>query len=100
MSSKQSRPLYVKVAAADNVAIIVNEGGLPAGAQFESGLVLAEPVPEAHKVALVDLPAGSAVIRYGVVIGHTKADIAKGSWVHEGNIDLPAPPVLENLPVA
>jgi galactarate dehydratase len=100
MSSKPSRPLYVKVDPADNVAIIVNEGGLPAGAQFESGLVLAELIPEAHKVALVDLPVGSAVIRYGVVIGHTQVAIAKGSWVHEGNIDLPAPPPLENLPVA
>ncbi len=100
MSSKSSRPLYIKVDPADNVAIIVNEGGLPAGAQFESGLVLTEPVPEAHKVALVDLPAGSAVIRYGVVIGHTQMDIAKGGWVHDGNIDLPAPPSLENLPVA
>jgi hypothetical protein len=26
-------------------------------------------VPQAHKVALVDLPAGTAVRRYGVVIG-------------------------------
>jgi galactarate dehydratase len=95
-----NRPLYVKVDPADNVAIIVNEGGLPAGAQFASGLVLTEPIPEAHKVALVDLPAGSEVIRYGVIIGHTQMDITKGSWVHDGNIDLPAPPSLKDLPVA
>jgi galactarate dehydratase len=95
-----NRPLYVQVDPADNVAIIVNEGGLPAGAQFASGLVLTEPVPEAHKVALVDLPRGSEVIRYGVIIGHTQADIKKGSWVHDGNIDLPAPPSLKDLPVA
>ncbi len=43
----------------DNVAIVVNDGGLPAGTHFDSGLTLTEPVPEAHKVALTDIPAGA-----------------------------------------
>jgi galactarate dehydratase len=98
--SKGISPRYVQVSALDNVAIIVNEGGLSSGATFASGLVLKESIPEAHKVALVDLPAGAAVIRYGVVIGHALVDIASGAWVHEGNIETPAPPALENLPVA
>lgn len=100
MFNQQDRPLYVKVDAADNVAIIVNEGGLPAGARFESGLVLRENIPEAHKVALVDLDEGADVIRYGVVIGRAQVALPKGSWVHEGNMDVPAPPSLDNLPVA
>jgi galactarate dehydratase len=101
MSSDQSpRPLYVKVNSSDNVAIIVNEGGLPKGTQFESGLVLNEAVPEAHKVALVDLPQGAPVIRYGAVIGYAESPIAKGNWVHEGLIALPQPPALEHLPLA
>jgi galactarate dehydratase len=54
---KNTPPLYVQVMPSDNVAIVVNEGGLPAGAQFASGLLLTETIPEAHKVALVDLPA-------------------------------------------
>ena len=51
-------PLYVRAHPKDNVAIVVNEGGLPAGSRFESGLVLEEAVPEAHKIALTDLASG------------------------------------------
>ena len=69
-SSKQLRPLYVQVHPDDTVAIIVNEGGLPAGTQFDSGLVLLDHVPEAHKVALVDIAAGAPILRYGSVIGY------------------------------
>ena len=54
-------------------------GGLPAGTTFASGLVLREQVPQGHKVALVDLPAGSAVRRYNVPIGYALKDIAAGS---------------------
>ncbi len=91
------RPLYVRVHAADNVAIIVNEGGLAAGTRFESGLVLVEAIPEAHKVALVPIAKGEAVVRYGVVIGRAEKDLAAGSWVHEGLLTTPAAPDLEKL---
>ena len=100
VSDKIRPPLYVTVNSSDNVAIIVNEGGLPRGTQFPSGLVLIEEVPEAHKVALVDLAKGASIIPYGVAIGYAEQDIAKGSWVHEGLISLPRPPTLENLPLA
>ncbi len=94
------RPLYVKVHPEDNVAIVVNQGGLRRGARFESGLVLAEDVPEGHKVALRDIPQGTPILRYGVVIGYADAPIAGGDWVHEGVTRLPEPPSLENLPIA
>ena len=58
--------------AADNVAIVANDGGLPAGALARSGLALREKVPQGHKVALVDLAAGDAVRRYGVIIGQPR----------------------------
>ena len=99
-SGKELRPLYVQVHPSDTVAIIVNEGGLPAGTQFESGLALIEDVPEAHKVALVDMPAGTPVLRYGSVIGFAASAIAKGSWVHEERVRLPVAPSLDNLPLA
>jgi galactarate dehydratase len=94
------RPLYIRVDPRDNVAIIVNEGGLPAGTQFDSGLVLIEPVPEAHKVALGDVRRGEAIIRYGAAIGYAEAPIARGSWVHEGVLRLPDPPSLDRLPIS
>lgn len=99
-SGKKLRPLYVQIHPRDTVAIIVNEGGLLAGAQFDSGLVLSEDVPEAHKVALVDIPAGAPILRYGSIIGYAEQPIAKGSWVHEERMRLPIAPSLDDLPYA
>jgi galactarate dehydratase len=84
----------------DNVAIVGNDGGLPAGTVLPCGVTLREKVPQAHKVMLVDLPAGGEVLRYGVVIGRAKAAIAAGSWVHERLIDIPAARALQGLPMA
>ena len=94
------RPLYVQVDPRDTVAIIVNEGGLRAGTKFDSGMTLIDDVPEAHKVALVDIAAGAPILRYGSVIGYAERDIAKGSWVHEERMRLPVAPSLDNLPLA
>lgn len=93
------KPLRIRVQPEDNVAIVVNEGGLPAGTHFDDGLMLTEHVPEAHKVALVALPAGVAVIRYGVTIGYANVDIQQGAWVHEGLLTLPAAPSLATAPM-
>ncbi|HAL39456.1 MAG TPA: galactarate dehydratase, partial [Polaromonas sp.] len=86
--------------AADNVAIVANDGGLPTGATFADGLRLIEHVPQGHKVALVDLPLGSAVLRYNVPIGYALKDIAAGAWVHEKLLQMPAARALDNLPLA
>ena len=93
------RPLYIQVNPRDNVAIIVNEGGLPSGTRFDCGLVLVEGVPEAHKVALEDLGCGTPIVRYGAVIGYAEAAIAKGAWVHGGMMRLPESPALDRSPI-
>ncbi len=93
-------PRYIRVDARDNVAIVVNQGGLPAGSRFADGLVLVEQVPEAHKVALVDMADGEAILRYGVVIGYAKQPIARGSWVHEGLLTPPEAPALSGCPLS
>ncbi|MBS0454909.1 MAG: galactarate dehydratase, partial [Proteobacteria bacterium] len=68
-SSAARAPLYITMDERDNVAIVANDGGLPAGTVFPSGLTLREKVPQAHKVALVDMAEGQAVRRYNVAIG-------------------------------
>ena len=93
-------PLSITMHAADNVAIIANDGGLPAGSVLPSGLVLVDKVPQAHKVALVDIPEGGAVRRYNVVIGYALKPIAAGSWVHERLLAMPEARSLEGLPIA
>ncbi|GAC1416602.1 MAG: galactarate dehydratase [Acidobacteriaceae bacterium] len=93
-------PLYVQVDPRDNVAIVVNEGGLRASTRFPSGLVLREDIPEAHKLSLREIPAGDAILRYGSVIGYAESTIAAGCWVHEERMRPPAAPRLEELPLA
>jgi galactarate dehydratase len=94
-----SAPLYITMHECDNVAIVANDGGLPAGTTFASGLTLVDKVPQGHKVALVDLKAGDPVLRYNVVIGRAARDIPAGSWVHERLLEMPAARSLEGLPV-
>ena len=93
------QPRCIQINHLDNVAIVVNEGGLPAGARFQSGLVLREAIPEAHKVALTTISEGAPVIRYGVTIGCALKEISTGSWVHEGLLSLPEAPALNQLPI-
>ncbi|HEX7962764.1 MAG TPA: galactarate dehydratase [Terriglobales bacterium] len=93
-------PLYIRVHPRDNVAIIVNPDGLPAGTHFPDGLTLAENIPQAHKVSLQDLDRGEPVIRYGQIIGSATRPLKAGSWVREELIELPAPPLLDQLPLA
>ena len=93
-------PLTIRMHDRDNVAIVANDGGLPAGTTFPSGLTLREHVPQGHQVALVDLPADGAVLRYNVPIGFAIRDIPAGSWVHERLLKMPAARELDNLPIA
>ncbi|WPH16779.1 galactarate dehydratase [Variovorax paradoxus] len=100
-SSPAVRPPHrIHMHAADNVAIVANDGGLKAGATFADGLVLVDNVPQGHKVALTDLAEGDAVVRYNVVIGYALKAIARGSWVHERLLKMPAARELEGLPIA
>ncbi|TDQ59802.1 galactarate dehydratase [Mesocricetibacter intestinalis] len=98
--STQQKPLYIKVHPTDNVAIIVNSNGLPAGTAFDDGLTLTEHVPQGHKVALQDIKKDAEIIRYGEVIGYAVRDIAQGSWIEESLVQLPKAPPLESLPLA
>ena len=93
-------PLYIRMHAQDNVAIVANDGGLPAGTVFTDGLRLREQVPQGHKLSLVDLAAGAPVRRYNVVIGYALRDLPAGSWVHERVLQMPPARALTGLPMA
>ncbi|MFN7919189.1 MAG: galactarate dehydratase [Bryobacteraceae bacterium] len=93
-------PLYVRVHARDNVAIVVNPEGLPGGTAFAGGLTLREAIPQSHKVTLSRIAKGEPVRRYGEIIGHTNRDLEPGSWVREDMLELPVAPPLDELPLA
>lgn len=98
--TSEQKPLYIKMHDDDNVAIVVNDGGLPAHTVFPCALELVDHVPQGHKVALTDLPEGSAIRRYNVTIGYTNTDVKRGQWLNETLIRMPDARVLDNLPIA
>jgi galactarate dehydratase len=99
-ASSANSPRYILMHENDNVAIVVNDGGLKAGAVFPDGLVLLEAVPQGHKVALRDIAQGEPVIRYNVTIGHAASDLKAGSWIAEPQVTLPPARELTGLPIA
>jgi galactarate dehydratase len=93
-------PRRIQVSPGDNVAIVVNGLGLPAGTEFPDGLVLNHFVPQGHKVALADIASGSSVIRYNEVIGTARGDIRRGDWINEDNVVMGTAPPLDQLEMA
>ncbi|HTH80584.1 MAG TPA: UxaA family hydrolase, partial [Ramlibacter sp.] len=93
-----TEPRRIRMHEADNVAIVVNDGGLGVGARFADGLVVRDRVPQGHKIALVDIREGEPVVRYDVTIGYALKDIHAGSWVHERLLRMPDALPLDSLP--
>ena len=78
---------FMKIHPGDSVAVALTP--LSAGTALEvEGLAvtLLEDIPQGHKFALVPIPAGSPVIKYGAPIGTAKADVPAGGWVHTHNV--------------
>ncbi|SOC57745.1 galactarate dehydratase [Chromohalobacter canadensis] len=100
MTQVQPSPRVIRIHPSDNVAVAVAQGGLVAGERLDDGIELTMNVPQGHKVALVSLTEGDAVIRYGEVIGTAAVAIPCGGHVNETNLHMPTPPALEDLPLA
>jgi galactarate dehydratase len=81
----------------DNVGIVTDPVGLSKGTMVTGDVVLIQDIPMGHKVALTDFAKGSAVIRYGQIIGYTTADIQRGAWLNETNIAMPQAPNLADI---
>ena len=54
---------YVRIKEQDNVVVVVQDTAK--GTEIMDGLTVNEDVPQAHKVALMDIPAGGEIIRGG-----------------------------------
>lgn len=91
-------PLYIKIKEQDNVAIAVNE--IKAGTEVMDGIIAAQDIPQAHKIALCDIAKEGPIIRYGVVLGYAALPIKKGTWIQETMVLLPTPPSLDDMAFA
>jgi galactarate dehydratase len=99
-TSGPDTPRYIRLNERDNVAIVANDPGLPAGSRFPCGLELRNYVPQGHKTALTDIPEGAPILRFGEMIGYAAAPIYAGEWVDEARISMPEAPPLESIDVA
>ena len=103
-SPEMGRSILIRVHPSDNVAVIGNAGGLSAGARVGMEGVgnfdLLERVPEGHKIALGDIGEGRPIIRYGETIGFARSPLARGAWIEESLVALPAAPELDSLPTS
>lgn len=75
----------------DNVVTCVNEVAAGQSVVYRSGdklvtLTALEDIPYCHKIALVDIPEGGEVIKYGESLGKTNAAIPAGHWVAHHNL--------------
>ena len=71
----------------DTVAVVIQP--TPKDAAINAGdvtVVAAEDIETGYKIALLDIPRGASVYKYGVVIGRAARDIAAGSHVHDHNL--------------
>lgn len=72
----------------DNVAVVLKD--------ITTGQVIVLPdgreisamtdIPYSHKVTISDLAEGSAIYKYGEVIGKTSVDVSCGCWIHTHNM--------------
>lgn len=77
----------LKIDDKDNVAVATQPIARGEAVIVNGALICnaAEDIRASHKVALVAIPAGGKVIRYGEVIVVATRPIACGGWVHIHN---------------
>jgi altronate hydrolase len=78
-------PRTIRLHPDDDVVIATHD--LSVGCNLpEMGIVVRDPVPAAHKVAVRAIAAGSPVRRYNQIIGRASRDIEAGRHVHVHNL--------------
>ena len=75
---------FVRLRAEDNV--VIASMVLGRGDEVE-GLTLCDPIPVGHKIATQALAKGSAVRKFGQIIGYAAEDIIAGAHLHTHNIE-------------
>jgi hypothetical protein len=78
----------VRIDVSDNVATVLRDVDEREAIQWDEGstVVAREPIPEGHKIALVDIVEGEVIRKYGHPIGLAGRNISAGSHVHTHNL--------------
>lgn len=78
---------YIRINPSDLVAVALTP--LRAGTELlldGRTITIQDDIPQGHKFALAQIPAGTPVIKYGAPIGTAQVDIPAGGWVHTHNL--------------
>lgn len=78
-----------KIHKDDNVATLLVTAecqSIPVSGDGEAtSITLTEPIDLGHKVALLDIEKGEAIVKFGIPIGYASETIRRGAWVHLHN---------------
>ena len=82
-------PRAFQIQPQDNVATLLDDaepGPVEVIGAVREKVVAGERILRSHKIALREIAANEAVIKYGVRIGHATQAIKKGAWIHLHNL--------------
>ena len=82
-------PRAFQIQVEDNVATLMDDaaaGAVEMIGASKSTIATSEKISRGHKIALKDIAANEAVIKFGVRIGHATQAIPRGGWVHLHNL--------------
>ncbi|HMP82714.1 MAG TPA: UxaA family hydrolase [Verrucomicrobiota bacterium] len=83
------KPRAFQIQPHDNVATLLDDatvGALDVLGAAPQEICSLEKIARGHKVALRDIAANEAVIKFGVRIGHATQPISRGAWIHLHNL--------------
>ena len=81
----------IRINPMDNVATLVETAASGDEVAVVTGpdtriVTAKEQIPYNFKIALLDIPKGAAILKYGEVIGEASVDIPQGALVHLHNL--------------
>ena len=81
--------LVLMMSDEDSVAIVLRAIQKGEQVPLPDGTVITalNDIPRSHKIAIMDVPMGQPVIRYGDEIGYATQPIRAGEWIHVHNMD-------------
>lgn len=82
-------PRAFQINAGDNVATLLDDvvaGPVEILGANPRSMPALEKIARSHKIAVRDIAANEAVMKYGVRIGHATSAIQRGAWVHLHNL--------------
>jgi hypothetical protein len=83
------KPRCFQIQPQDNVATLIEDtttGSIEVIGATRQEIIASEKIERGHKIALRDVAANEAVLKFGVRIGHATKPIARGAWVHLHNL--------------